>query len=134
VDDGKRIRNTWSMSKLVLDDTMARAYLGALLAVARVDGVVNPAESRVLRDIAEPIASAVGIEFEDILMSQVTPASVERAVSSSRTAPYRDGSRSPLPEIGAAFADAARRVAEADGEINDNETRAIHNFVQAFGG
>lgn len=122
------------MAELVLTDELARAYLGALLAVARVDGVINTAESQVLREIADPVTAGLDIDFEDILMSQVTPSTVARTVTAARSAPYRDGAGTPLAEIATAFASAARRVAEADGEVNDNETRAIHNFVQAFSG
>lgn len=123
------------MSDLVLTEDLAKAFLEALLAVARVDGAINPSESRVLRDIASEIGSAGGftLDFEELLLTQRSPDGFARAVEAARAGgPFRSGSVSSPPEIAEAFVAAGRRVAEADGEVESRETRAIDHYARAL--
>lgn len=120
------------MSGIVLGDDLARTFLGALLTVARADGEVNTGESRVLRAVAAEIGS--GIDFADLLLDDVTPEALADAVRSVGAAPFRGLSVSPVTAIASAFEDAARRVADADGETDPRERAIIDRFIAALDG
>lgn len=118
------------MSRLVLGDELARVFLGALLTVARADGEVNPEESRILRQVAAEIGSAV--DFAELLFDSVTPKGLADAIRAADAAPFRGLSISPMSVIASAFADAAQRVADADGDVNPRESAAIAKFNAAL--
>lgn len=104
-----------------LDGDVAQAYAGALEAIARVDGEINPEESAQMRALVSKRTSAV-IDYEALFFDKVTADKLAAAVP-----------RATAREVGRAFVSDAVALATADGDLNGAEGQAIMRFAHALG-
>jgi tellurite resistance protein len=115
---------------LRLDEELAQLFLGALLTVARADGIVNPLEVEMIQQIA----GELGVQFD---VEALLSASVHRRAfaaaarrATGTTDPYRGPTNSDAAQIAEAWIAAAQRVAGADGVVSDEEASTIASFAK----
>jgi hypothetical protein len=118
---------------LVLTDKLFENFLGGLLAVCRVDGLVNRVELDALSAIGAELRPGSEIDVESLLLTDVTPDSLAASVAGGSNAPYRAEVSSPPEAVAQAFLDAAMRIASIDGDVGENETQIIRRFARALG-
>lgn len=117
--------------KLRVSDSQAQAFMGALVALGRADGVLTGAELAVLRAVADHH----GFVLDEVeLMSEEHDASraleLVRGVAST---PFRQSATSPPAEVARGFLSAARRLASADGTSDARVDALLTHFEQLLG-
>lgn len=117
--------------KLRVSDSQAQAFMGALVALGRADGVLTGAELDVLRAVADHH----GFVLDEVeLMSEEHDASraldLVRGVAST---PFRQSATSPPAEVARGFLFAARRLASADGTSDARVDDLLTHFEQLLG-
>jgi tellurite resistance protein len=120
------------MAKLVLTEDLANLFVGGLLTVARADGEVNTEEAAMLRAISAELSVGFEIDFEMLMFNHVNPGELADAVNGAAGSPFRGAHVSSPAEITGAFLEAARRVADADGESNPRENVSLRAFARAL--
>lgn len=122
------------MAALLLTEDLANLFVGGLLTVARADGEINTEEAAVLREISAELSVGFEIDLEMLMFNHVNPGELADAVASAASGPFRGANVSPPAAIAAAFLEAARRVADADGESNPRENVSLRAFTRALQG
>lgn len=121
------------MSTLMVSLELGRSLLGALLQVARVDGVVCEEEADELNRLADELVG--GINAQDLFFDEVSPWDLAAAIERhAAPGPYRSAPTSDPQEIAQAFLAAAERLAAADGSISDGEAQLIQTYAEALAG
>lgn len=118
---------------LILTEELAGLFVGGLLTIARADGEVNTDEARELRAICEELSGPFAIDIEMLMFSHVNASALGDALAGDGGGPFRGGNVSAPAAIAAAFMEAARQIAGADGEINPEENTALRAFARALG-
>jgi tellurite resistance protein len=121
------------MAALILTDDLARALVGALLAVGRADGALEPAEIGVLRSSARALAPGLEVDDEWLLGTEISPLDLAAAVAAGAGA-FRSAGTSTRQEIAAVFIELALEVARADGSPTELELAVVRSFVEHLGG
>lgn len=117
--------------RLRVSDSQAQAFMGALVALGRADGVLTGAELAVLRAVADHH----GFVLDEVeLMSEEHDASraleLVRGVAST---PFRQSAMSPPAEVARGFLLAARRLAAADGTSDARVDDLLAHFEKLLG-
>ena len=105
-----------------LPDPVARAYAGALHAVALADRELGAAESARLDQLLE--RRCPGVDREDLFFARTTPEAFAAAVRSHAAA--------ERAAIGLAFVADAVELGTVDGELRAVEAHAILRCARAF--
>lgn len=117
---------------LILTEELARLFVGGLLTIARADGEVNTEEARELRAISDELAGPFELDFEMLMFDHVNASQLGDALVAIGAGPFRGANVSAPARIAMAFMEAARRIANADGEINPDENTALRAFARAL--
>lgn len=119
---------------LILPEELAKPFVGGLLTIARADGEVNPEEASELQAIISELSGPFEIDLESLMFSHVNATDLADAIiGKDRHGPFRGGANASSPaEIAGAFMKAARRIANADGEVNSQESAALRAFARAL--
>jgi hypothetical protein len=120
------------VARLFLTQELAEQFAAALLSVLRVDHEIELSEARAVQDVISELVENPTVDFADVMLLSVSPASFASAVGAARSGPYRGLSVSSPREIAAAFRVAAERIAAADSPIGRSEAQAIDRFVEAL--
>ncbi|MEO8701778.1 MAG: TerB family tellurite resistance protein [Kofleriaceae bacterium] len=106
---------------MTMDGEVAQAYAGALEAIARVDGEVNPEESAHLRALVGKRTTAA-IDYESLFFEKTTPDKLAAKVP-----------KADARAIGRLLVADAVELAIADGDLNGAEAQAIIRYARALG-
>ena len=106
-----------------LPDPVARAYAGALHAVALADRELGAAESARLDQLLE--RRCPGVDREDLFFERPTPEAFAAAV--------RGHAAAERAAIGLAFVADAVELGTVDGELTSAEAHAILRVARCFG-
>lgn len=106
---------------MTMDAEVAQLYAGALEAIARVDGEVNPEESSHMRDLLAKRTTAA-IDFESLFFEKTTPDKLAAKVPPGEAR-----------AVGRMLVADAVALATADGDLNGAEAQAIIRFARALG-
>jgi uncharacterized tellurite resistance protein B-like protein len=109
-----------------LEPKLGQAYAQALLAIARVDGEITPAETVRVRELVAR-RSSVEVNFAASFFDKQTPETLAETV-------MRAGPAIVQPrQLGRALVSDAVALATADGDLNGVEANAILRFARALG-
>ncbi len=118
------------MNRLSIPDDLGHALAGALLEVCRADGELAPCEIDELYRASLEELDIVAPPLETLLFSHVGPDELSEALSRGERGVYRaTGSWA----VGAKFVCAAIRVAQSDGDLNEEEAMAIYALAARLG-
>ncbi len=106
-----------------LPDAVARAYAGALHAVALADRALSGSESTRLDRLLE--RRCPGVDREDLFFDRITPEAFAAAVRAHAAA--------DRVAIGLAFVADAVELGTVDGELSSAEAYAILRVARCFG-
>jgi len=120
------------MVPLILTDDLARALVGALLAVGRADGALEPAEIGALRSSARWLAPSLELDDEWLLGTEVSPLDLAAAVAAGAGA-FRSAGTSTRQEIAEVFVELALEIARADGGPTEIEIAVVRVFAEHLG-
>jgi uncharacterized tellurite resistance protein B-like protein len=109
------------MADVKMDGAVAQLYAGALEAIARVDGEVNPEESARMRELVAARTTAQ-IDYEALFFDKVTVEKLGAGVP-----------RELARAVGRALVADAVVLATADGDLNGAEAQAILRYARVLG-
>jgi tellurite resistance protein len=117
--------------KLKLSEAQAQAFMGALVALGRVDGVLSGPELAVLRAVAAHHGFA--LDEEALLSEEHDPSHALDLVRTVASTPFRQAAASAPAEVARGFLVAARRLASADGAPDTRADELLARFEQQLG-
>lgn len=120
------------MAALILTDDLARALVGALLAVGRADGELDPSEIGALRESVSRLAPQLQVDDEWLLGTEISPTDLAVAVAAGEGA-FRSAGTSAREEIAEVFVRLALDVAGADGGPTTFEVTLVREFAVHLG-
>lgn len=117
--------------RLKVSDAQAQAFMGALVALGRVDGVLSGPELAVLRAVAAHHGFA--LDEEALMAEEHDPSRALDLVRAVASTPFRQAAASPPADVARGFLVAARRLAAADGAPDTRADELLARYERQLG-